>query len=296
MLKDLQEALFSLNKKCDDNNEALLYRLFAYETCKKSGDEDICLSEDAQKDKETIEELFDNQTEDGDLVGISVPHFVSVMCVSSRVFEDVDPVFSRECMHAALESGLGLLESDATKEDAEGLLLAFSELLKTDYEIRNTYDHSLMAGMPQKMSRQKKYKMSLSKNFDIAFTCDDSAKEYELSDVHILAIISILTDVEENISGNFRNKLENYLFEVCDQIVAGDARVSAIDGTTRRVLVDVAVLSLESKLEKQNSEDNDNSQLIKVIEYNVMQSKPKKLSDEEIDIIKQRIENYKSKN
>ncbi len=293
MVNDLKGLISDMSKNIGDDSLALLCRLYSYEIGLEAFARAGEFPESIEKDKDTIEGLFDKQDENGDVEGISVPAFIAVMCVASRVFEDLDPIFSRECMHTALESGLGLLDMDDERKEAEAMLIAFSELLKTDYEIRNTYDHSLMAGMPQKMSRQKKYKINLSKYFDCVFNGGDFAGA--ISPELALVMISVFSDDEENISAEVREKLENILYYICDKMVSGSLDESDSYDVIESILLNLAISSLEKKLETQNADDDGSSQLIKVIEYNIMQNKKKKLSDEEIKQIQEQIKKYTSK-
>ncbi len=147
--------------------------------------------------------------------------FAAAMCIASRVYEPFDPEFARNCMHAAMEAGQWLLKNpefldfhnpadcgtgeygDEDPDDTDERLWAFAELLRTDVEIRNDYDHSMMAGMPQKSSRQKDYLkqvQELAKKYfeadDKAFEAGDCKAGFGWANVSTLALTAILFDPE----------------------------------------------------------------------------------------------------
>ena len=252
---------------------------------------------------ETCEELIEAQNDDGsfdikdetNLFGTAV--FTAIMCIASRVFENTDSLFARECIHSGLEAGHFLINhfmgeeridvKSLSEKESFSISWAFSELIRTDIEIRNAYDHSMMAGMPQKMNRQKKYKLILSM---VSGNCNFSdIKDENLYDLYLLICICVLLDDDRNVTGDFRKLLLKSLYNYAEGIdeVKNDSEMNTLK---------TAVLSLESELRK-NAEDADSSgsQLIKVIEYNVMNKKKDKLSEEEVRQKELKIEQYRTK-
>ena len=229
--------------------------------------------------------------------------FTAVMCVGSRVYENLDPVFSRDIMHAALDAAHFLMvrqfkEADDKSDEAsetnerssvirmssrddelsEGtvaaLLWAYAELLKTDKDMRNAYDHSLMAGMPQKMSRQKRYKLRLSDLIKrISFSSSDKAQNY----IGLLLSVVVLLDSEDTYTDEVKSPLYDMLYAKADE---ADDELSAA----------VALLSLQNELDSDERLGAGTSQLIKVVEYNVIGAGKKKMTEEEKSAIKEHMQ------
>ncbi|SEK39503.1 hypothetical protein SAMN04487770_101320 [Butyrivibrio sp. ob235] len=230
---------------------------------------------------------------------------IAVMCTGSRVYENLDPVFSRDIMHAALDAAHFLMvrqfkEADDDNSDAgerssvirmssrddelserttAAMLWAFAELLKTDKDIRNVYDHSLMAGMPQKMSRQKRYKLRVSDlikriSFDLSGNVESS--------ILILLSLVVLSDTEETFSDEVRTKLYEFLYKKADE--SDDEMTTA-----------VAVLALQNELDMDEKANGGASELIKVVEYNVIGAGKKKMTEEEKTAVKEHIKRLEAK-
>ncbi|WP_022760065.1 hypothetical protein [Butyrivibrio sp. WCD2001] len=230
---------------------------------------------------------------------------IAVMCTGSRVYENLDPVFSRDIMHAALDAAHFLMVRQFKDDDDENsdsgerssvirmssrddelsertiaaMLWAFAELLKTDKDIRNAYDHSLMAGMPQKMSRQKRYKLRVSDlikriSFDLSGNVESS--------ILILLSLVVLSDTEETFSDEVRTKLYEFLYKKADE--SDDEMTTA-----------VAVLALQNELDMDEKANGGASELIKVVEYNVIGAGKKKMTEEEKTAVKEHIKRLEAK-
>ncbi|WP_026670072.1 hypothetical protein [Butyrivibrio sp. AE3006] len=255
----------------------------------------------AQELRDAMEKAFDQQDEDGsveyDLCATSV--FAANMCIASRALDEYDPIFARDCIHAALDSGqflmaaldkLGLLRGKDTEgvttEDKQAIVFAFSELMRTDIEIRNAYDHSMMAGMPQKMSRQKKYKLITD------FLSNDELYG-ELSDMLVLTAIAVLLDEEDNATSKTRKTIMDKLSYFADSTIDGELLEDdkGLYMLSYRTIIDALNMVLQKDKEKREGGD---SNLIKVIEYNVIDNR-KHMSDEEIKEIQDRITKYENK-
>ena len=254
----------------------------------------------AQELRDAMEKAFDEQDEDGsveyDLYATSV--FAANMCIASRALDEYDPIFARDCIHAALDSGqflmaaidkLGLLRNGeaegVTKEDKQALVFAFSELMRTDVEIRNAYDHSMMAGMPQKMSRQKKYKLITD------FLCN-SELYGELSDMLMFTAIAVLLDEEDNATEKTRKQVSDRLFGFLDTALENGGTDSDNSLFLLACKTGINALNMVLQKDKEKREGGD-SNLIKVIEYNVIDNR-KHMADEEIKEINERISKYEN--
>ncbi len=233
----------------------------------------------------TIEKLFDLQDEDGSAGNIvKTALFTAIMCIASRVYENIDPILTRDSMHCALDSGRFLMKvcenMSESFEERSAMLLAFAELLKTDYEIRNTYDHSMMAGMPQKMSRQKKYRIYIN---ELMGLLSDSDKK---SDVYMFALTDISLSDDEKLETPKKNAFD----KICKM---GDkACQSSTTDIFDKQSVLCAIRTIENRLLENDMEENDSSQLIKVIEYNTIGNRREKLSEDDIKILKDKLSDY----
>ena len=231
--------------------------------------------------------------------------FISVMCVGSKVYENLDPVFSRDIMHAALDAAHFLISrqfKEADGEEAEtnerdsvmrmssrdselddetisAMAWAFAELLNTDKDIRNAYDHSLMAGMPQKMSRQKRYKLRLS---DIAKRLPQNHTNGADNVVLLLAALVVMLDKEDTFAEEVKKPISDYLYGFADS-------------TDDKLGATIAILALQNELDNDERLSSGNSQLIKVVEYNVIGANKKKMTEDEKTAIKNHIKNLESK-
>ena len=153
-------------------------------------------------------------------------------------------------------------------------MLAFTELLKTDKDIRNAYDHSLMAGMPQKMSRQKRYKLRLS---DMSKRLSHGGGDLVEESMLLLATSEIMLDTEDTYSEEVKKPVCDFLYKTADE--NGNVLNSVI-----------AILSLQNELEKDEGLNSGSSQLIKVVEYNVIGGNRKKMTEEERNAVREHIE------
>ncbi len=313
-------------KKCSDNEGAYnkeistAYRLYAYElfTDEQGLDGDIEHIKDmVEATSHELEVLYQLQNDNGSVgegdyetVITKTSVFAALLCVASRIYENLDPVFSRELIHASIDAAHFLMvgqfktgeEADEGQNERVSVMRmnsrddelseaalaaqfwAFAELLRTDEDVRNAYDHSLMAGMPQKMSRQKRYKVRLSDLFRRVFNIDnfdelkvnfESGKTDALADYVLFGAIACLLDEKENASEEIRKNVEQLILDY--------------DEMTPKSYLVLALLSNLLTLKKDDSIEGGNSQLIKVIEYNVINDNRKKLSDEARQEINRRI-------
>jgi len=301
-------------KKADDDeylkNANILYRHeFAAEYSSFSGDEGY-FRELVENTSSFAGTCFEKQDEDGSMAGNvkETAKACAFMCIVSRVYEDLDPIFARDSVHVALDAAHYLLVSGIDLKNLElsekiSMLWAFSELSQTDVEIKNTYDHSLMAGMPQKMSRQKKYKMFVTQILsDVlpSLVSESEDKDYaaralqsiDSADFDMLMnSLLIISTIDDEIFGDeTKSKTSKAIFEIADAQAGdgsdGDTSARSLSSMFGRILAEYLLLK-----DKEIEESSD-SQLIKVIEYNVINNKKKKLSDEDKKILNERIERY----
>ncbi|WP_408071066.1 hypothetical protein [Butyrivibrio sp. JL13D10] len=306
MNSEIIEKVFDecIKKTLDDKSDMgrlvnLAYRLYRHELLTKNGvdnfDEAYYRSF-VETTSPLIEKLYEEQDEDGSL-GQSIYRtslFVGIMCVVSRVYDDLDAIFARDCIHAGLDAAHYLMTDKKDiklldLKDRYALLWAFTELSHTDIEIKNTYDHSLMAGMPQKMSRQKKYKIFTNELCRNLFDKTDEGKGYDF-DLMIFAGITILLDMQDVFSDDAVRLTANCIFDFADEIVKNEFSAESLK---KDILLLLAVMAKENILYKDSEiENSSDSQLIKVIEYNVINKKKMKLSNEEINEINNKIQMY----
>ena len=312
------------NKKAELLREAsvelsIAYRLYAYELLfGENGSLDIdkirsvveATSHGLEKmyreyeDKELS--YIDAKDKDGyDKTIYEVSVFTAVMCIASRVYDNLVPVFSRDIMHAALDAAHFLMSRQFKENDSEekeatetgsvlrmssrddvlsqrtvtSLAWGYAELLKTDKDIRNAYDHSLMAGMPQKMSRQKRYKLRLSDL--IKRLSDDSIDDIDNS-IKVLLSLTVLLDTEDIFSDEVKKVMSEYLYKMADSL-------------DDEMFLAAAILSLQHELYMDEQIVAKGSQLIKVVEYNVIGGGKKQMSEEEKKRIIAHIEELKRK-
>ena len=309
-----------IKAKAYSNEIAVAYRLYAYElfTSEQGLDGDIeHIKAMVEETSHELEALYQKQIDNGSVgegeyetVITETSVFAALLCIASRIYENLDPVFSRDLIHASLDAAHFLMvgqfktgeEADEGQNERVSVMRmnsrddelseaalaaqfwAFAELLRTDEDVRNAYDHSLMAGMPQKMSRQKRYKVRLSDLFRRVFNTDnfdelkvnfESGKTDALADYVLFGAIACLLDEKENVSEEIRKNLEQLILDY--------------DEMTPKSYLVLALLSNLLTLKKDDSIEGGNSQLIKVIEYNVINDNRKKLSDEARQEINRRI-------
>lgn len=246
--------------------------------------------------------------------------FAAVMSLASRVYADYDPVFARDAMHCAADAGQWLAKHPDfvnfhnpdgcnTGEygddcDLDERLWAFSELLRTDYEIRNENDHSMMAGMPQKMSRQKLYQLEVSELLDQCLARDlTDEKEGKLSDgfgwsdVSSLAALALLFDERMTAGAPLLKKMAQNLYAKADRLLKLQEENgyllamkpqdfiwgSNMVVTNRADLLITAALFEQRQLDMDDAGVSlDETALIKVIEYSIVNAKqPVRMSKEE---------------
>lgn len=256
--------------------------------------------------------------------------FAAVMCLASRVYEKADPLFARDAVHAAVMAGMWLIKHPENTDfhnpegcntgeyndddDTDERLWAFAELIRTDYEIKNESDHSMMAGMPQKMSRQKQYMKQAEELFEKYSKKQKHAdNRYEDDgfgwlDVSGLAAAATVFD-ERNIAGEeFRAKMYGLLVSRADiflrlQSESGFAvamkPVDFVWGSNmvvanRGMLFICACLAVRARLaEDEAAASADVTSNVKVIEYSVHDNKePQHLSADERQLLEEKAADY----
>ena len=306
MNSEIIEKVFDecIKKSLDDNSDidgfmTLAYRLYGHELKAKSVEDNFdeaYYRSLVETTSPIIEKLYEKQDEDGSIMQSTymTSLFVGIMCVVSRVYDELDAIFARDCIHAGLDAAHYIMtdKKDINLLDMKekyALLWAFAELSHTDIEIKNTYDHSLMAGMPQKMSRQKKYKLYTNELCRNLLNKTYEGKEHDF-DLLIFTAMIILLDAQDVFSDEVVHLTEKYIFNFADEIV--NSNFSA-EPWGEDILLLLAALSKENILRKDlEIENSSDSQLIKVIEYNVINKKKMKLSEDEISEINNKIQMY----
>ena len=289
-------------KELGDKDRAIssAYRFYEYELIlsndEKEVDKSYCskLIEEAEP---AIEEMYENQDDDG-TINASIYEtavLAAVSCIVSRVYDTIDPMTARECMHLGLYAAGFLMKkmgdmADYSQKEKLVLLWAFSELSRTDVEIRNAYDHSLMAGMPQKMTRQKGYKAIVNELGSEVFTSQFLAECWvtdneTISDLLSFCCLTILMDNGDYFEG-VRDTATKCVYASADSVLATD---EASRTSVSEFIVLLAMLKAQYIIDCEESGQDFDSQMIKVIEYNVI-NKKEKLGEDEKNKLKQRIQ------
>ncbi len=297
----IEKVLGDRIKNCGDGNVLVncAYKMYLHEFVsadeKRSFDE-AYFKELVESTSPVIEKCYAEQDENGGIEGdvFKTSLFAGLMCVTSRVYDDLDSIFARDCIHAGLDAAhflmAGKLDVKAMSPDEKlAMLWAFSERSRTDVEIKNAYDHSMMAGMPQKMSRQKKYKMlvnELGRELFATEIFDDLSKAENITGLDLLMFAYMIISVgsDEIFSEEMIGLSRKCIFDIADKRVNYDK--TKMPGLIA-ILAAGYILDRDSEIE--NSSD---SQLIKVIEYNVINQKKKKLSQEDRTNLEERIAKY----
>ena len=259
--------------------------------------------------------------------------FAAVMSLASRVYAEYDPVFARDAMHCAADAGQWLAKHQdyigftnpegcntgeyGDESDVDERLWAFSELLRTDYEIRNEKDHSMMAGMPQKMSRQRLYQLEVLQLLDQCMEKDTADMQkgifsdgFGWSEVQGLSALAILFDERMTAGGEIMKKISAHLYNKADrllQIQQENGYLVAMRPqdfvwgsnmvvTNRADLLITAALFAEREIEMDEAGVNfDQTGLIKVIEYSVHNTQePVRMTENELADRKRKIVQYEA--
>lgn len=147
---------------------------------------------------------------------LATADFAALMCIASRVYERYDPAFARDCIHEAYLAGQWLMEHPENTDfhnppgcntgeytdtcDLDERMWAFAELLRTDHEIKQEGDRSMMAAASHRESRQDRYLAQLMLAFDLyekdhphsdGRSVDDG---FGWQDVSALAAVSVIFD------------------------------------------------------------------------------------------------------
>ncbi len=348
MNKDILEKVFLKKSKEVISKGQLMsaaYRMYGYELWLREALEDDDISHIKKLVEDTspvLEKIYQLQNDDGSVYFEDESHesiicdtavFAAIMCLASRIYEELDPVFSRDIIHAALDAGhylmigqfrkggsdngkdenydarvsiqdMGSKDQELSFSEKCAQMWAFAELLRTDPEIRNAYDHSMMAGMPQRMSRQKRYKIRFSELVEKCIKKESIEDPDNNTGFYYLFFSEIATifDAGENAPENIASIFINDVFKRAD-ICVNDAKRYNKNGMENANLnlfgIDLSlvmgVLCAEILLKRNLDEQRRDSDLIKVIEYNVINSTEKKLSDSEKDSLKKNIEKWSEK-
>ncbi|WP_026660272.1 hypothetical protein [Butyrivibrio sp. AC2005] len=305
------EKVFNKRISEIDNNEnviATAYRLYEHEIIQNNSDmqfDEAYYRTLVEATSPVIESLYEKQDEDGSFNGdiYDTSLFAALMCVVSRVYDVLDPIFARDCIHAGLDAAHFLMVSKVDmrllEDDAKvAMFWAFTELSKTDVEIKNAYDHSMMAGMPQKMSRQKKYKMLVNELGRQIFTenvFNEYAKKAENSNFDLLMFScrTILFDDEDVFSADILALTKDCILNAANNVMV-NADDIAMD--KQGIMLITAILSIRHILDKDNEIANGSeAQLIKVIEYNVINNTKKQLSDDEKQSLQNMLNSFTEK-
>ena len=291
-------------KELGDKDKILssVYRLYEYELILSNGgkeiDESYC-SKLVEEAEPAIEEMYESQNDDGSINAsiYETAVLVAVSCVVSRVYDTIDPMTARECMHLGLYAAGFLMKKmdgteDYSKKEKLALLCAFAELSRTDVEIRNAYDHSLMAGMPQKMTRQKDYKAIVNELGSEVFTSQFFAEcllpdNETISDLLSFGCLTILMDNGDYFE-SVTDAATKCVYASADSVLAED---EASRTTISELFVLLALIKTQYIINSEESGQGSDSQLIKVIEYNVI-NKKEKLGEGEKNKLNQRIQHY----
>ena len=176
------------------------------------------------------------------VTSMATADFAAVMCVASRVYEEYDPAFARDCMHQAYLAGKWLIGHPENTDfhnpagcntgeytdtcDLDERMWAFAELLRTDYEAKNEGDRSMMAAASQRETRQDRYLAQLYLAFDLyekehphsdGRSADDG---FGWQDVSSLAALAVIFDPMNRAGTELRDRMTDMLKERADAFVA----------------------------------------------------------------------------
>nr|MCR4587815.1 glycoside hydrolase family 9 protein [Lachnospiraceae bacterium] len=264
---------------------------------------------------------------------MSTGDFAGVMCLASRVYKEFDPSFARDCMHAAVEAGMWLMEHPENtdfknpdgcntgeygdEDDRDERMWAFAELIRTDLEVRNSGDHSLMAGVRNKLSRQARYKQNLEE-ITKAFLADDRKTMekgqiidgFGWTDVSLFAVIAAVFDRNMTLDRALTQALKERLYEKAEALCALQESAgyhvamgvkdfcwgSNMVVSNRGGLFIIAALALQEELDLDRmGSSGDAGGLVKVVEYGVIRKdEPVHFTQEEIDARKAKIARYEA--
>ena len=175
------------------------------------------------------------------VTSMSTADLAAVMCIASRVYERYDPAFARDCMHQAYMAGQWLMthpentdfhnpEGCITGEytdasDTDERMWAYAELMRTDYEVKNHKDRSIMAAAAQRESRQDKYAGLFTEALD-KYTSDHPHSDgrsvddgFGWQDVSALAAAAVVFDPLNNAGEELRTRMTELLKERADAFV-----------------------------------------------------------------------------
>ncbi|MCR5674211.1 MAG: glycoside hydrolase family 9 protein [Lachnospiraceae bacterium] len=193
---------------------------------------------------------------------MSTASFAAVMCIASRVYEDLVPEFSREAVHAAAAAGQWLLAHPGNtgfrnpegcntgeygdKDDTDERLWAFAELLRTDREMRHEGDRSHEAAMPLRETRQEKYRRAFASLWEKKLAAEKEALAaydgalasgspvssfdpilldgFGWEDVTAFAQMSVLTDPDRTVGGEVYSEMRDLLLRKTERMLREQER------------------------------------------------------------------------
>ncbi len=175
------------------------------------------------------------------VTSMSTADFAAVMCIASRVYEKYDPAFARNCMHQAYMAGQwlmshpdntdfhnpeGCITGEYTDEsDTDERMWAYAELMRTDHDIIQDRDRSLMAAAAQKESRQDKYTEHFIEELN-KYTEDHPHADgrsiddgFGWQDVSMFAAVAVIFDPLNTAGDEMRERMTEMLRERADAFV-----------------------------------------------------------------------------
>ena len=172
---------------------------------------------------------------------LATADLAAVMCIASRVYEEYDPAFARECMHRAYMAGQWLADHPENTDfhnpegcntgeytdtcDRDERMWAFAELLRTDLELRHDGDRSMLAAAAQRETRQDRYQKLFRRAFDEYLADHPHADGRSLDDgfgwqdVSALAAVAVIFDPLNIAGGEMRDRMTALLKERADSFV-----------------------------------------------------------------------------
>ncbi len=173
------------------------------------------------------------------VTSMSTADFAAVMCIASRVYAEYDPDFARNCIHQAYMAGQWLIANPDNTDfhnpegcntgeytdpsDIDERMWAFAELLRTDIDVRNGRDRSMMAAASQNETRQDRYLAHLLTEMDLYMedhphsdgrSIDDG---FGWQDVSALAALAVIFDPDNRAGTELR---ENMIKMLCERAEA----------------------------------------------------------------------------
>ncbi|MCR5747972.1 MAG: glycoside hydrolase family 9 protein [Lachnospiraceae bacterium] len=265
------------------------------------------------------------------VTSMSTADFAAAMCIASRVYEKYDSNFARDCIHQAYLAGQWLMTHPDNTDfhDPEGCntgeytdpcdrderMWAFAELMRTDHEVKQDFDRSMMAAASQRESRQDRYRAEFIRAYE-EYTQShphyDGRSEddgFGWQDVSSLAALAVIFDPLNFAGKELREKMENLITDRADSFVKMQESGypvamkeedfiwgSNMVATNRADVLLTAVLALKQKIElNERGITPDESQKVKVIELSYRKEEDgRRLSSEEKNEMAEKIKVYEN--